>query len=388
MRLDTFRVEGFRSIRDATLELRDGVTLLIGANGAGKSNVIGAMELLGRVVDNSFSEELLRMGGVRAQLHASPTGDDAETICLSVASKPRGSVPHGGDRFVNRYSVCLQASDDDAPLIRETTGIHNIDKYDKAYETSYGLSARSVIRRRAEESDGITAATHIAAMAGGVRVFHVDDTSPQAPALQRADEADDLTLHDDAANLAPVLLRLKKHDRPRYDRIVRSVRVVAPFFDDFVLQPLGGHVQLRWRQIGMDRVFHGRFLSSGTLRFISLATLLLQDSMPGVVVLDEPELGLHPVAISQLAELLTAAAEHVQVVAATQSVPLLSCFAVDDVVLVDRTGGTTTLAAPPVEALDAWLDEYTTGELWEMNLLGGMPGPDIVPPPREQGAAS
>ena len=110
--------------------------------------------------------------------------------------------------------------------------------------------------------------------------------------------------------------------------------------------------------------------------------------MPGVVVLDEPELGLHPVAISQLAELLTAAAEHVQVVAATQSVPLLSCFAVDDVVLVDRTGGTTTLAAPPVEALDAWLDEYTTGELWEMNLLGGMPGPDIVPPPREQGAAS
>lgn len=376
MRCESFRVSGYRSVRDTTLVLQEGVTLLIGANGSGKSNVIGAMELLGRVVDNRFAEALLRQGGLRPQIHAAANGADARTVVLEVRSMAQPSQLHEGDLYVNGYTVELEPSDDGEALVRESTLVHNISKYDNAFEVIGSLATRSTLRERADASNGMSVEDHIVALASGIRVFHVDDTSPAAPALQPRDAADDLALHEDAGNLAAVLLRYRTSDRARYDRIVRAVRVIAPFFDDFVLEPNDGLVQLRWQQVGLDRVFHGRFLSSGTLRFISLATVLLQDRRPGVIVLDEPELGLHPAAIAQLAELMRLAADHVQVVAATQSVPLLDLFGVDDVALVERSGGETRVRRPDLAGLEPWLDDYTTGELWEMTILGGQPGED------------
>lgn len=154
-----------------------------------------------------------------------------------------------------------------------------------------------------------------------------------------------------------------------------AVRHVTPFFDDFVLVPSKNErIRLRWRQKGMDRVFSAREASDGTLRFICLATLLLGPDLPATVVLDEPELGLHPAAIGLLAEMTRVAGRNGhKVILATQSVPLLSHYGVEEVAVLERVDGATQARRPDPAQLEGFLEEYSTGNLWEMNLLGGRP---------------
>jgi predicted ATPase len=186
--------------------------------------------------------------------------------------------------------------------------------------------------------------------------------------------ADNLELRGDAANLAAVLLALRDGEPSAYRRIVGAIHQVAPFFRDFVLQPERDNIRLRWRQTDSDAVFSANQMSDGTLRFVCLATLLLQPRLPSLVILDEPELGLHPYAIVQLAELLRQAGERGQVVIATQSVTLMNQFAVDDLIVVERHDGQSRFTRPDRAKLGDWLDEYSLGDLWEKNLIGGRPG--------------
>ena len=167
-----------------------------------------------------------------------------------------------------------------------------------------------------------------------------------------------------------------RNDHPRhYQRIVSAVRHVTPFFDDFVLVPdPSERIRLRWKQRGLDRTFLAHEASDGTLRFICLATLLLGPDLPATVVLDEPELGLHPAAIGLLAEMTHIAGRNGhKVILATQSVPLLSHFALEEVVVLERVDGATQATRPDRAALEGFLEDYSTGSLWEMNLLGGRP---------------
>jgi predicted ATPase len=191
--------------------------------------------------------------------------------------------------------------------------------------------------------------------------------------------ADNLALHNDAGNLAAVLLALADSDdmadRAAYRRIVGVIGQVAPFFRDFVLRPeKSDQVRLRWRQVDSDAVFSANQMSDGTLRFICLATLLLHPRLPSLVVLDEPELGLHPYVAVQLAGLLRQASVRSQVLIATQSVTLMNQFEVDDLIVVERVDGASEFTRPDRERLAAWLEECSLGELWEKNLIGGRPG--------------
>jgi predicted ATPase len=123
-----------------------------------------------------------------------------------------------------------------------------------------------------------------------------------------------------------------------------------------------------------DAIFSANQMSDGTLRFVCLATLLLHPATPALIVLDEPELGLHPYAIVQLSELLRQASVRSQVLIATQSVTLMNQFQIDDLIVVERANGASTFDRPEPDSLHAWLDEYSLGELWEKNLIGGRPG--------------
>jgi predicted ATPase len=208
----------------------------------------------------------------------------------------------------------------------------------------------------------------------GCRVFHFHDTSRNAPVKQFTTTADNLALRNDAGNLAAVLLSLRDTETTAYRRIIGAVRQAAPFFRDLVLQPENNdRIRLRWRQAGSDAVFSANQMSDGTLRFICLATLLLQPELPSLVVLDEPELGLRPFAIVQLADLLRQASTRSQVLFATQSVTLISQFDLADLIVAERRNGASEFHRPDPEPLAQWLAEYSLGELWEKNLLGGRP---------------
>ncbi|WP_405062054.1 AAA family ATPase [Kribbella sp. NBC_01505] len=368
--LRRIEVSGLTSLRHAVLDLSSAVTLLVGPNGAGKSNVVDAFELLGRIIDQQLNDTLVRSGGFAARLHRTP---DPALAPESIEIKVWGAWQR---ETSNGYQVRVEAGPDDTAIVRETTMFHDRSRFDNPHTTTLRSARESRLRTEAETAPK---ASYVLDVVSGCRVFHFDDTSADAPVKRRVDPADNITLAPDARNLAAVLLRLRDEDASRYRRVVRTVRTVAPYFDDFVLEPEGGAIRLRWRERGLDSVFSADNLSDGTLRFVCLAVLLLQDNKPGTIVLDEPELGLHPFAIHQLAALLRRAAEDRRVVAATQSVTLLEQFSVDEVAIVERTSEGTQLQRPDRRVLEQWLGDYSLGELWEKNLLGGRPRPDGSP---------
>jgi len=211
------------------------------------------------------------------------------------------------------------------------------------------------------------------------RVYHFHDTSLTARVRQYGYIGDNRWLMPDAGNLAAFLLRLRDaNDGSVYQRIVTTIRLVAPFFDDFVLEPEGPtkkDILLNWRDKGSDQVFGPHQISDGTLRAICLIALLMQpdDELPDLIVVDEPELGLHPYALNVIASLFKKASHHTQVLISTQSTSLLDNFDPEDVVVVNREGRESHFTRPDKEKLDAWLDEYSLGEIWEKNVIGGGP---------------
>jgi predicted ATPase len=193
---------------------------------------------------------------------------------------------------------------------------------------------------------------------------------------QTGDINDNRVLHPDASNLAAFLYLLQETKSDYYRYIVETIRLVAPFFDDFVLRPNPfneNKIMLEWQEQGSETTFDATYLSDGTLRFMCLATLLLQPDLPATILIDEPELGLHPYAITVLANLLRSAATQTQVIVSTQSVPLVNQFVPEDIIVVDRQDGQSTFERRSTKDLADWLDEYGVGDLWEKNLLGGRP---------------
>ncbi|WP_405912444.1 AAA family ATPase [Streptomyces sp. NBC_00963] len=371
-KLSEVTIEGYASLRSATLPLGSGVTVLVGANGSGKSNVVGALELLGHMADGQLDLEVGLRGGAQALSYAGPGADEQEGIRLRVCADPY------------RYTAQLLPAAGDALIFAEEKGSFH-EPGGHPLDESFGRGHRESRLREMADEQLSRLAGPVHGILAGCRVFHFQDTSAHAPVKKLGTVVDNEYLRPDARNVAAFLLRLRDGDPTTYRRIVRAVRSVAPFFRDFLLaEEPGGRIRLRWLQEGVDAIFPAEALSDGTLRYICLCVLLLQPDPPALLTLDEPELGLHPYAIVQLADMLRAASVRSQVVVATQSVTLLNQFPLEDLVVVEREKGATVLNRPAPETLHAWLEDYALGELWEKNVLGGRPSREL--PLRGSGA--
>lgn len=135
---------------------------------------------------------------------------------------------------------------------------------------------------------------------------------------------------------------------------------------------------LRWTDVSPnDYVLLPEQFSDGTIRYIALATLLLQpkETMPNVIIIDEPELGLHPFAIIQLAEMIKEASINTQVIIATQSPGLVDEFEANQITIIERDEDSESTLARKLdeEELSEWLTNYSLSELWNKNVLGGRP---------------
>lgn len=358
-------VEGYASIRSARVEIGD-VTVLVGANGAGKSNFIAVLDLLGRIVEERLALEVGLRGGASALLYAGPGKTDRIRLFIEASGETPGTE--------NSYEALLvPAANDELIFEREVVYFRDQKTHQNPFNRVLGSGGRE---SKLRETSGVS--SHVLDILTGCRVFHFQDTSRNAPVKRVALASDNLALHPDAKNLAPFLLRLREQSPGHYKRILSAIRMNAPFFRDFVLVDDGnGYVRLRWTQVDVDTVFPAEALSDGTLRYICLATLLLQPDPPALIALDEPELGLHPFAIRQLADLIKSIATRTQVVIATQSVTLLNQFDVSDLVVVNRMEGRSVFERPDEDRLREWLDDYSLGELWEKNVLGGRPSAEI-----------
>ena len=211
------------------------------------------------------------------------------------------------------------------------------------------------------------------------RFYQFHDTSDEARLRGQCGINDNRFFYHNGGNL-PALLRVIRERHPaNYQQIVETVRLVFPMFRDFILEPERTgeeRLMLRWKASGSAEYDFGPHqLSDGTLRFIALATLLLQPKvwLPRLITIDEPELGLHPYGIKLLASLLQDASNFTQIVVATQSSALVDALEPKDVIVANSDGGASRFERLDADTLKSWLADYTLSEVWEMNLIGGRP---------------
>jgi predicted ATPase len=256
----------------------------------------------------------------------------------------------------------------------EQTAFHDKSSYESPYWVKVAEGAKESQLKIVAQTDKIP--SYVYKVLKNWRVYHFHDTSASAAVKKTVSIQDNLFLREDAANLAAFLYLMREQHPKHYQRIVRTVQLVVPMFRDFQLRPDAFNpdtIRLEWLDRDSDYIYGASQLSDGSLRFICLATMLLQPKRPDIILLDEPELGLHPAAIQLLAGLIKKAAANSQLIISTQSVALVSAFAPEDIVVVEHHDKVTTLKRLETEELQDWLSEYSLGELWEKNVIGGRP---------------
>lgn len=355
--LSHLTIKGYKSIQNCEMELKN-INILIGANGAGKSNFIGFFRFINQILDEKLQITVGSAGGADALLHF---------------GRKETEVLEGGLRFGNNgYDFKLQATENNRMIFQKENLWWNMKG---EFHPCYGH----------DETDFKERGRHGQVWEYSIpiirnwRVYHFHDTSSSAKVKQIHNIHDNEYLREDARNLAAFLFRIKKEYEWHYKQIIKIIRLVAPFFGDFHLRPTPNNkdkIQLEWTEKNHDEPFTANVLSDGTLRFICLVTALLQPedlAKPATILIDEPELGLHPYAINVLAGLIRSVSHDNQIIISTQSVELINLFTVDDIIVVDKHHGASTFKRPNCETLQAWLDDYSLGELWNKNLLGGRP---------------
>jgi predicted ATPase len=338
--LDWISIEGFKSIANSgKIELRP-INLVIGANGTGKSNFLNVFDfirasstperLFAYVQENAGADELLFLGA-------------KHTNTIRIHYHKENEIT---------YSASYKSVQNDN-LIRESFNLNGkLGKQSNFYYDKYLNGA-----------------------------YHIKDLSIFSPLFRNNNIDDNDYLRSDGSNLISFLYRLQLRFPHEYILIINTVRRIAPFFNDFLLRPNSFNletIKLAWTQKGTDKYFRASSLSDGTLRFIFLTVLLLQpvELRPSVILIDEPELGLHPEAIGLLASLIKLASVDTQIIAATQSPSLLDHFAPEDVLVAGRVNGGTVFNRLDSNRLQVWLEDYSLGQLWEKNEIGGNPLPE------------
>jgi len=368
-RLQSIRIAGWKSILDIDPKLELGpVNVLIGANGSGKSNFVSFFKLLHEMVAQRLQTYIARVGGADSVLHEGSKTTQTLQAELEVEEGTRHC----------RYSFAITHDVQGVLLLIEERLILEPPDYPgpRTISISVGGQRESHLRQLADQGD--RSASVVLALLSRCQGFHFHDTSDTAKIRLAGDIEANQHLYSDGGNLAAMLYLYQQTKAAVYRRIVATIRKVMPVFDDFVLEPQRlnpKNILLNWKQSDSEYLFGPHQLSDGTLRAMALITLFLQpeEDLPDLIILDEPELGLHPHAIEIITGLIRAASLNTQVILTTQSTTFLDHFEPEEIIVVDVEAGHSVFRHLQPDELNAWLDDYSVGELWEKNVLGGGP---------------
>jgi predicted ATPase len=362
--LNKLRIKGFKSI-ESSGDLNLGkLNVLVGANGAGKSNFVDFFRMLRAMVDERFQVWVNDRDSADGLFFLGPKYTSEISVYLEFGS--------------NSYEFKLAPTQGEKIQITEEW-VHYLRGYGPS-RLSTGVMESQLKSRK--DDGGSSGSVHgvpyyVYDAVSNWMVYHFHDTGAHAPMRRTEILEDHYRLREDASNIAPFLYRLKNEEESKmfYKEIVDAVRLVIPFFDDFRLDVIkkgeAEKVGLSWQQKGSDFPMQAYHLSDGSIRFICLATTLLQPNPPSTIVIDEPELGLHPEAIRILGELIQNASKRTQIIVATQSPLLLDQFAVEDIITVNRRDGQSVFERLNQEDYSVWLEDYSVGELWTKNVIQG-----------------
>ena len=371
--IESIRVRGFRSLADVELSGLGPATVLIGPNGSGKSNILRFLDMLHYMMRHRrLAQFVERQGGASDQLFSgSDATDQVEAEITLHAENERYDY-----RFTLEYAHPGHLYFEEEAFRRRSNEYHA--------ETNWqdlGSEHREANLVLAAQSDDFphldkAAAAAIARVLRRCVVFQFHNTDDRSPIRRNADMSNHTRLNIRGSNLAAVLYRMEQQDRSRYERICRYIGRILPGFDHFDITEKGdGEVALAWQSDWSDYSFGAHLTSDGSLRAFALVTLLNQptETLPDVVLLDEPELGLHPSAVTLVGGMIRSLSARRQVIVATQSPLLVDSFGLDQTRVLELQHGRTIVRKCDPAEYEQWLEDYSTGELWEKNLLGGRP---------------
>ena len=364
MKIRRVLIRNFKSIRELDFEIKD-INVLIGANGVGKSNFISFFKFLNQVVEGTLSTYVAQKGGADNFLYFGKK--QSTTMSLGILFE--------NNNLFNRYSCKLLPTEDEKFIFEI-----QYPQFSREILDNSKWYTADTLTNGMEESDigniksGI--ASYIPLFMSGIKIFHFHDTSDTAYVKGFSDINDNRKLREDASNLAAFLYYLQEKHTDSFKQIEKTICRIAPFFDNFILHPsllIPDKIRLEWKEKDSDKYFNAHHLSDGTLRMICLTTLLLQPNPPSAIIIDEPELGLHPSAINILSGLIQSASEKTQILISTQSVTFINNFMPEDIIVVERRNNQSEFKRLDSEKLEDWLEEYGLGEIWEKNIIGGRP---------------
>lgn len=347
--MDYIEILGYKSIQNEHIDLNP-INILIGANGSGKSNFISFFDFLNKLYNRNLNEYIALVGGENKILHKGQKVTGTIKFKLEFENGLNGysaNLQLGTEGFVFTNERLIYKSDDGA----------DISRYDS--------------EARIKTTDN-SRAKYVIQYLNGFRKYHFHDTSNQS-AFNRLSsiENDIYYLYNNGANLAAFLYDINKNNKIVYNRIIKTIQSIAPYFSDFVFIPNEKKfLRLQWNDKFSDTIYGVNDFSDGTIRFIALTVLFLQPKLPNTIIIDEPELGLHPSAIAKLAGMIkSASAKGSQVIIATQSTDLISHFLPESIITVDQINGCSKFRRLDASKLKEWLDDYTVDDLWKRNIL-------------------
>ncbi|GAP73387.1 hypothetical protein SAMD00024442_84_5 [Candidatus Symbiothrix dinenymphae] len=346
--MDYIEISGYKSIKHQKVDFKN-INILIGANGSGKSNFISFFEFLNRLYNRNLQEYIALKGGEDKILHNGKK--ETEEISFEI----------GFGSGANEYVVILWYGNDGFIFAKEILSYEGT-------EYSFRTSTKEANLKSAEKYWAKDAVQYL----NGFRKYQFHDTGSNSPFTKMSHiENDIFYLYEKGDNLAAFLYNIKKSNSIIYQRIIQTIQSIAPYFSDFFLQPNSeNYLRLHWKDKYSDVVYGVNDLSDGTIRFIALTTLFMQPNLPDTIIIDEPELGLHPAAIAKLAGMIkSVASKQCQVILATQSTDLISHFQPEDVITVDLINGESLFKRLDSESLSLWLEDYTIDDLWKRNII-------------------
>lgn len=366
--LKRIKISGFKSIREMDLELKP-LNIMIGANGAGKSNFISFLKMLGYLTTGSLQLFIGENGGADSLLYYGSKMTPQLSGTLEIETYK------GLDLY---YLKMAHAAGDTLIFTNESVAFTRKGFPEREPQPIGAGHKESVLGNYSDDKKNylVKTAKIIKAILEKWNYYQFHDTSDTARIKQEGYIHDNRYIRSDAGNIAAYLYMLKSTLPNNYKRIVETIRLIAPFFDDFLLHPLKlnpDRIRLEWKEKNSDMLFNASQFSDGSLRAICLITVLLQPEPPELIIIDEPELGLHPYAVSVISSLMKSVSQKTQIIAATQSVNFVEQFEPEDIVVVDREEEQSVFKRIDSKELEDWLEDYTIGELWQKNVIGGRP---------------
>ena len=362
-------IEGFKSIKNLDRLELGAINVMIGPNGSGKSNFISLFQLLNYAMTESLQDYVKKRGFAESFLY----------LGSKTTSRIRGELEFGTENGTNRYRFTLVAAAGDILIFSEESIFFLANGHPRLIENTLDPGGRESALPKATipplNHAEMAAARAISNQLSRKRVYQFHDTSMESRLRKATILDDNRYLRSDGGNLSAVLFRLQQDRSDYYRRIILQLRRMIPGFRDFVLEPENEHILLRWRGHDPEYIFGSHQLSDGSLRLMALTTLFLQppEDLPDMIIVDEPELGLHPQAEALLAGLIRSASSRCQVLLATQSASFVDNFEPEDVIVCEMEDTESRFQRPTRSELAGWLEDYSLGEVWRKNVMGGQP---------------